>query len=385
MSCRKSSYVIFWFTEEIRSNIPFLQAIYFRTMPPALTTEEKIKIVLLCGDNYRSSREAAAIFNVRYPHKNVSHTTVSRILQKFKTTGSVENAFKVPHRKTAMIEENILNVLLSVTENPQTSGNHIAQNTDISESTVRRILKANRYYPYRPKFIHVLKDRDFDSRMDFCAWCQGMIGEDGDFLKYILFTDEATFTSNGHVSSQNCRWWATENPNFLVPCKDQYSFRVNVWCGIFNSQIVGPFFFRDNLNSENYLNFLETELSDFLDDIPLQQRAKMHFQHDGASIHSTREVTAWLDNKFNRNWIGRYSTIPWPARSPDITPLDLFLWGYFKNKVYKLRPFRNREHLEECIRHCVASITPSMLRNVRKEFSSRTMLCMEREGRLVEF
>ncbi|RZC38464.1 hypothetical protein BDFB_015116 [Asbolus verrucosus] len=25
---------------------------------------------------------------------------------------------------------------------------------------------------------------------------------------------------------------------------------------------------------------------------------------------------------------------PWPPRSPDMTPLDFFLWGVFKERVY---------------------------------------------------
>ncbi|GBN65958.1 hypothetical protein AVEN_79858-1 [Araneus ventricosus] len=26
--------------------------------------------------------------------------------------------------------------------------------------------------------------------------------------------------------------------------------------------------------------------------------------------------------------------LPWPSRSPDLTPFDFFLWGYVKEKVY---------------------------------------------------
>jgi hypothetical protein len=29
------------------------------------------------------------------------------------------------------------------------------------------------------------------------------------------------------------------------------------------------------------------------------------------------------------------SPIPWPPRSPDITPLDFFLWRYVKDIIYK--------------------------------------------------
>jgi hypothetical protein len=25
----------------------------------------------------------------------------------------------------------------------------------------------------------------------------------------------------------------------------------------------------------------------------------------------------------------------WPARSPDLTPLDFYLWGYLQNEIYK--------------------------------------------------
>ena len=32
--------------------------------------------------------------------------------------------------------------------------------------------------------------------------------------------------------------------------------------------------------------------------------------------------------------MGRAGPIPWPARSPDLSPLDIWLWGYLKNKVH---------------------------------------------------
>jgi len=30
--------------------------------------------------------------------------------------------------------------------------------------------------------------------------------------------------------------------------------------------------------------------------------------------------------------------IEWPPRSPDLTPLDFFLWGYLKQKVFSTPP-----------------------------------------------
>jgi hypothetical protein len=36
--------------------------------------------------------------------------------------------------------------------------------------------------------------------------------------------------------------------------------------------------------------------------------------------------------------IGRGGPIPWPARSPDLTPPDFFLWGAIKERVFRERP-----------------------------------------------
>ena len=57
------------------------------------------------------------------------------------------------------------------------------------------------------------------------------------------------------------------------------------------------------------------------------------FQQDGAAAHYGREAGAYLDTQFPHMWIGKRGEIEWPARSPDLKPLDYFLWGYLKSKV----------------------------------------------------
>jgi hypothetical protein len=55
---------------------------------------------------------------------------------------------------------------------------------------------------------------------------------------------------------------------------------------------------------------------------------------DGAPAHWAREVREWMNEQFGGKWIGHGGPIEWPPRSPDLTPPDYFLWGYFKDKVY---------------------------------------------------
>lgn len=355
-------------------------------MPVKLTTEEKIEIVLIVGDNYKTFREAANIFNERHPNKMIHFTTVGNVVTKFKGSGSVLNNFKKKHQKWINTEENQMQVMQSVIENPKTSLRKLSASlpTPLSKTTIGRVLKENKFHPYKPKFTHTLKPGDLDRRLEFCSWFQGEL-EDAPFMsRNILFTDESVFTSNGTVSSQNCRWWSDINPNFSIQTRDQYQFKTNVWCGMYKDRIIGPHFFRVTMNAERYLQFLTETLPDFLDALPLRERLTIWFQHDGAPCHSTRQVLEYLQDTFNGKIIGRYADVPWPPRSPDITPLDYFLWGYLKEKVYSHRPFNNIDHLERLIQEAAETILANVIRNVLDAFSKKTATCMERQGSYVE-
>ena len=69
----------------------------------------------------------------------------------------------------------------------------------------------------------------------------------------------------------------------------------------------------------------------------------------------------------------------WPARLPDLSPLDFFLWGHLKSKTYATEP----GFLEELRRHIVEEcrqITPQIFQNVRERFEQNLYLCMEVSG-----
>ena len=51
------------------------------------------------------------------------------------------------------------------------------------------------------------------------------------------------------------------------------------------------------------------------------------YQQDGASAHFSNIFRTFLDEQLPTGWIGRWPrNITWPARSPDLTPPDIFLW-----------------------------------------------------------
>ena len=64
-----------------------------------------------------------------------------------------------------------------------------------------------------------------------------------------------------------------------------------------------------------------------LENVPLQVRQRLWFQHDGAPAHFVLDVKEYLNNVFPNRWIGRSGPVQWPPRSPDLTPMDFFIWG----------------------------------------------------------
>ena len=58
----------------------------------------------------------------------------------------------------------------------------------------------------------------------------------------------------------------------------------------------------------------------------------------GAPPHRYRPVHARLQTLFPNRVIGLGHDPEWPARSPDLNPLDFFLRGYLKARVYRTLP-----------------------------------------------
>lgn len=114
--------------------------------------------------------------------------------------------------------------------------------------------------------------------------------------------------------------------------------------------------------------------------MPLALRSAIIFQQDGHPAHTSVIARTILNKKFPNKWIGIHSNFQeWPPRSPDLTPLDFFLWGFLKDKIYQTLPL-NREDLIDRIKTATLQISPQILRRVRESFVRRVVLCEEHDG-----
>ena len=130
-----------------------------------------------------------------------------------------------------------------------------------------------------------------------------------------------------------------------------------------------------------YRIFLQEVLPTLLEDVPLNIHRRMWFQHDGAPAHFYRGARQVLDETFTNRWIGRGGTVPWPPRSPDLTPLDFFLWGAMKELVYET-PVDSEEDLVARIVDAAAQIAekPNVFASVRESVHGRYEKCIEVHG-----
>ena len=94
-------------------------------------------------------------------------------------------------------------------------------------------------------------------------------------------------------------------------------------------------------------------------------------------------MRAYLNETFPGRWIGRAAPRMWAPRSPDLTPLDLFAWGFIKSHVYKNK-VRDLPQLRERIYEAVAAITPQHLRSVFRATVQRWEQCLEMQGGQIE-
>jgi hypothetical protein len=170
--------------------------------------------------------------------------------------------------------------------------------------------------------------------MEFWEFWMEKINEVRNILNKILFSGESSFTLNGKINKQNRRVWARESPYRTQEKHTQYREKVNVWVGILGNNLVGPFFIDGNLNQHKYLDLLQMEVGPELD--ALRGNGEIIFQHDGAPAHSAANVREFLNETFPDSWIGQHGPFSWPARSPDLTPLDFFFMGVLGTQVYDL-------------------------------------------------
>jgi len=346
------------------------------------TTQQRVDMYdcfIECGS---IARRAAVLYSERFPARpQVNHKTFIRVAHSMRRFGAVAGPSR--HRQRNFDEE--LDILLYVLENPNSSLRNTGKVLGFSKDKIRNVLRTYNFKPYRSHLVQGLRDTDYDRRLMFLTHMSIWEAEEN-ILPYILWTDESKFTTNGILNRWNFRTWAQENPRISYSCRHQVVHSINVWCGLLGNKLIGPYFYQNNLNGTQFLNFLRSELPTLLEDVPLRQRQRMILQLDGCPAHNSLKVRQYLNRHYRDRWIGPHGPICWPPRSPDLSPLDFFLWGHLKNSVYAHHnPAASVEELMQRVENACRSVSPeSIALSTSEGWLRRANLCIFKEGRQFE-
>ncbi|CAH2101036.1 unnamed protein product [Euphydryas editha] len=341
------------------------------------TNEEYLDMVRAYAQADYSLQGAIKLYREMFPKRRVPTASVIlntnqrlRDFGQFHTPKHAQGRGQMGH--AASQQEDILEYFEI---NPEASTRKAAKEFGVSQWSVWNLLHEKEVQPYHFGHFHQLSASDYGPRINFCQW----------FLqntdKNILFTDEATFTKDGVFNIQNEQWWSNSNPYVTRKDANQHKLSVNVWAGIINNRLLGPYFIEGRLNNVSYLDILKSAVNDMLYDVPLSNRKNLFYQHGGAPANYQTQVREHLNKTFGDRWIGRGGPVPWPARSPDLTPLDYYLWAEVKRLVYAVE-YENIEELKLNITNAFETIKndPFVLNHLKDNMRRRAELCISRKG-----
>lgn len=332
------------------------------------------------GNISYNARLAARLYSERYPNRNpTSRNVILRVVNCYREgrlPGANGQAGR-PH----IVDDDV--VLEEVREEPQISVRIIERRTGIPKSSAQRVLRRHKYHAYHIQRVQTLLPTDYAQRVQFCRTMIQKWRENANFFNEVLWSDESTCRRDGYLNLHNAHSWQINNPQEKREDRSQHQFKINLWSGIFNGQILGPVELPPVLNGRNYLAFLENDLPTLLEDTSLELRRRMWYQQDGCPAHYERRVRGHLDNTYPARWIGRLGPILWPPRSPDLNPLDFFYWGCLKDKVYA-KPIRSEEELRQRVFEAARTISEISLRKLSRNFIKRCFLCIRVQGRQFE-
>jgi transposase len=226
-----------------------------------LSVEERtflVEHVCQCVGEY--TQDVQQRFQAQFPETKVPHhNTMQQVIQKFKETGCMCDATR-SGRPSILTEKKVLDISDCMFQSPKKSIRKLSQQVGVSYDTAHTALKKHLcLHPYKITAMHELKSDDSAKRVVYCEWFLDFLDHEGeDTFDVTFFTDEAYFHLLGYINSQNSHVWCAYNPHAFHKSLLHDEKIGDVWVGMSRRRIVGPIFFSETLNSQQYCDNILT-------------------------------------------------------------------------------------------------------------------------------
>ena len=357
-----------------------------RRFDTPFTKEEEIWLVVNAkGLRYEELRREFIInFKKTNKHSVPKARAFKRVLQRFGVSGGTTGMKAVPVF-AARTPENVAKVAAFFEEDYRRSISEAVNELNLAFSTIWRILRKDLHWkPYRFKRVQKLSPNNREARVSFSQW---VLGKEAGWENRVIFSDEKFFVLHQAPNRQNDRCWAPHDPQEEVESNIRFDKKVMAWSALVDGSVLRIRWMDEphrppTVTAASYLEMLKNEV--WPEVRGLAGRRGWWWQQDGATVHCSDEVLAFLEEKFRGRVISRRGDNPWPPYSPDLNPLDFFFWGFCMAEVFRLKP-ATIEELKTVVEDLAAELSGDVIRGVMASFRRRCEACIEADGGAFEY
>ncbi|KAF5286611.1 hypothetical protein FQR65_LT12520 [Abscondita terminalis] len=144
-------------------------------------------MIFIFGEESRSTYTTAATLNNRHPDTNVNHAYVNQLVAKFEETGSVANRKR--NQLRILDEAANIEVLEQYAANPTISTCKAEAEAGLSQRSIVRVLKNQKFKPYQMHVVRELGEDDADERIEFCETITNPINTNPLFVRNTFTSD----------------------------------------------------------------------------------------------------------------------------------------------------------------------------------------------------
>ncbi|GBN32483.1 hypothetical protein AVEN_262031-1 [Araneus ventricosus] len=216
-----------------------------------MATEQEKAMCVLWVFETKSVITTQRRFRTTYKKDPPSDNSIRLWLTQFQETGSFLRRKGVGRPSTS--QENVYPIQETFTRSPRKSTRQAAVQLHMPHTTIWNVLH-NRLHlnAYKVQTVQALHPNDKPHRFEFAEQILTRIEDDENYLRKWFFSDESTFHVSGKVNKHKCRIWGSENLHDYREL-ERDSPKVNVWCALSHTEVIGPFFFAETtINSVTY-------------------------------------------------------------------------------------------------------------------------------------
>lgn len=308
---------------------------------------------------------------------NTSVSTIHDLWHKYNQTGSVADRHRRPKRRVTTRRQDILIVrthersrrLPATTTARRIVGIH---NRPVSASTIRTRLRDSGLRPRRPMKTPLLLQRHRVARL---AWARRHLRFTRADWANVLFVDETKIKLNGNDGRTRVyrRGGERANDDCVVETQQFGGGSILVWAGISMHTKTAMVRINGNLNARRY----QTDIINPVLIPHVRANRGMILAQDNAPCHAARTTQQLLRANNVR-------MLPWPARSPDMNPLE-HVWDLLKRRLRELPVPNNQAALERSATRVWRNITQNTIQGYILSMRRRCQAVIRANGGHTEY